>query len=104
MRGRLECVRDDHPKRVGDVRGLGPMLAMEIVEDSESRAPSMQGASRITAETLKRGVITIRAGLYSNCVRFLPPLTIADAQIDEAMDVVAEAVNAAFSSGPEPGA
>jgi 4-aminobutyrate aminotransferase/(S)-3-amino-2-methylpropionate transaminase len=52
----------------------------------------MEATAAITAETLKRGVITIRAGLYSNCVRFLPPLTIGDAHLDEAMQVVAEAV------------
>jgi 4-aminobutyrate aminotransferase/(S)-3-amino-2-methylpropionate transaminase len=70
------------------------MLVMEIVEDRETRTPSMEATAAINAEALKRGVITIRAGLYSNCVRFLPPLTIADAELDEALDVVTEAVDA----------
>ena len=52
----------------------------------------MEATAAINAATLKRGVITIRAGLYSNCVRFLPPLNISDGEIDEAMDVVDEAV------------
>jgi len=77
---------------VGDVRGLGAMLAIEIVQDPESKAPSMEACARITQETLKRGLITIRAGLYSNCVRFLPPLSISDEEIDEAMAIVKEAV------------
>lgn len=68
------------------------MLAMEVVTDSESRKPGMEATAAINSATLERGVITIRAGLYSNCVRFLPPLTISDAEIEEAMDVVAEAV------------
>jgi 4-aminobutyrate aminotransferase/(S)-3-amino-2-methylpropionate transaminase len=88
----LEKIQAEHPDLVGDVRGLGPMLAMEVVEDRETRTPSVEATAAINAETLKRGVITIRAGLYSNCVRFLPPLDIGDAQIDEAMDVVAQAV------------
>lgn len=77
---------------VGDVRGLGSMLAMEIVKDRQSKAPSMEKCSQITQETLKRGLITIRAGLYSNCVRFLPPLNINDDEIDEGMAIVKEAV------------
>jgi len=94
IRAHLEKIQSEHPGLIGDVRGLGPMLAMEVVTDSESRKPSMEATAAINAATLERGVITIRAGLYSNCVRFLPPLTISDAEIDEAMDVVAEAVRA----------
>jgi 4-aminobutyrate aminotransferase/(S)-3-amino-2-methylpropionate transaminase len=92
IRARLDKIQSEHADLIGDVRGLGPMLAMEVVTDSESRKPSMEATAAINAATLERGVITIRAGLYSNCVRFLPPLTISDAEIDEAMDVVAEAV------------
>ena len=43
-------------------------------------------------------MITIRAGLYSNCVRFLPPLNIADAELDEALDVVSQAVDTVASA------
>jgi len=92
MRERLVGIKLEHSELIGDVRGLGPMLAMEVVTDSRSRKPSMEATAAINAATLERGVITIRAGLYSNCVRFLPPLDISDAEIDEAMDVVAEAV------------
>jgi 4-aminobutyrate aminotransferase/(S)-3-amino-2-methylpropionate transaminase len=92
IRAQLEKMQSEHPDLIGDVRGLGPMLAMEIVTDSVSRKPSMEATAAINAATLERGVITIRAGLYSNCVRFLPALTISDAEIDEAMDVVADAV------------
>jgi 4-aminobutyrate aminotransferase/(S)-3-amino-2-methylpropionate transaminase len=77
---------------IGDVRGLGPMILMELVRDPVSKTPAMDETAQVTVETLQRGVITIRAGLYSNCVRFLPPLNISDAQIDEAMGVVAESV------------
>jgi 4-aminobutyrate aminotransferase/(S)-3-amino-2-methylpropionate transaminase len=97
IRIRLEKIQSQHPELIGDVRGLGPMLAMEVVTDSQSRKPSMEATAAINAATLQRGVITIRAGLYSNCVRFLPPLTISDAEIDEAMDVVAEAVRTVAS-------
>ncbi len=95
MRGHLEAIQAEHPELVGDVRGLGPMLVMELVTDAESKTPDPDATVAVTLGTLERGVITIRAGLYSNCVRFLPPLDISDEEIDEAMAVVADAVRAA---------
>ncbi len=77
---------------IGDVRGLGAMLAMELVKDRETKTPANEQATQVNHETLQRGLITIRAGLYSNCVRFLPPLNITDEQIDEAMAIVEEAM------------
>jgi 4-aminobutyrate aminotransferase/(S)-3-amino-2-methylpropionate transaminase len=95
LRGHLDQIQAEHPDLVGDVRGLGAMLVMELVKDAESKEPDVDATIAVTAATLERGVITIRAGLYSNCVRFLPPLTISDDEIDEAMGVVAEAVRVA---------
>ena len=92
MRPRLEEIQRSHPDLVGDVRGVGSMLVMEIVSDTRAKTPWMEGTAAITAATLQRGVITIRSGLHSNCVRFLPPLVITDTELDEALDVVAEAV------------
>jgi 4-aminobutyrate aminotransferase/(S)-3-amino-2-methylpropionate transaminase len=89
----LEKIQAAHPNLIGDVRGLGSMLAMEFVRDPATKQPWMEATAAVTVETLKRGVITIRAGMYSNCVRFLPPLDITDAQLDEALDVVAVSVD-----------
>jgi 4-aminobutyrate aminotransferase/(S)-3-amino-2-methylpropionate transaminase len=77
---------------VADVRGLGPMLAIELVAD-EHLTPDPDSTLAITKATLARGLITIRAGLYSNCVRFLPPLTVTDEQVDEALGVLSDAVD-----------
>jgi 4-aminobutyrate aminotransferase/(S)-3-amino-2-methylpropionate transaminase len=88
MWARLLAIQARHPGLVGDVRGLGPMLAMELVKDPATKAPWLEATQAINAGTLQRGVITIRAGLFSNCVRFLPPLTLTDAELDEAMDVL----------------
>ena len=92
LRSRLEQIASAHPELVGDVRGLGSMLVMELVHDGDPRRPWMEATAEVTAATCRRGVITIRAGLYSNCVRFLPPLVITDDQLDEALDVVEDAV------------
>jgi len=95
LRSRLETIQAAHPDVVGDVRGLGSMLVMEFVKDPVSKEPWMDLTAAITAETVRNGVITIRAGLYSNCLRFLPPLIITDDELDEALDVVAAAVDSA---------
>ncbi len=92
LRGHLDAIAAANPGFVGDVRGVGPMLVMEIVKDASTKTPWMEATAEICAETVRRGVITIRAGLFSNCVRFLPPLTISDAEIDEAMAIVASTV------------
>jgi len=80
---------------IADVRGLGPMLAIELVKDpaqsGNALTPDGDLTLAITKATLQRGLITIRAGLYSNCVRFLPPLTITDDQIDEALAILSAA-------------
>lgn len=91
LRVRLEALAEDTPL-IGDVRGLGPMLAAEFVRDPATKEPYPDAVLRVTQEALKRGLIVIRAGLYSNCIRLLPPLNLTDAQIDEGMDVLAEAV------------
>ncbi len=91
IRAGLEALQAKYPGRIGDVRGLGSMLAMEIIKDQETNAPDMDSTGAINAATLTRGLITIRAGLYSNCVRFLPPLNLTDAQIDEGMAILTEA-------------
>ncbi len=93
LRSALEGIKAAHPGLIGDVRGLGSMLVMEFVKDPATKQPWMEATAAVTSETLKRGVITIRAGLYSNCVRFLPPLGITDDQLDEALAVVAASVD-----------
>ncbi len=90
MRRHLKDIQAHHPDVIGDVRGLGPMLAMELVTDPETKNPDMDLTGQITTATLQRGLITIRAGLYSNCVRFLPPLNITDDQLEEGMAILAD--------------
>ena len=92
---RLRSGLDELARRhdfIADVRGIGPMLAIELVKDAHL-TPDPDRTLALTKATLARGLITIRAGLYSNCVRFLPPLNVSDADIDEALAVLAEALD-----------
>jgi 4-aminobutyrate aminotransferase/(S)-3-amino-2-methylpropionate transaminase len=78
--------------RIGDVRGLGPMLLLEFVLDEAKTPVPAAEVVAIVQESLKRGVIILRAGLFANCLRFLPPLALSDDEIDEGMAVIGEAI------------
>ncbi len=95
MRAGLGAIAAKYPEHIVDVRGLGPMLAIELVKDPETLEPDPDVTLAITKAALAHGLIIIRAGLYSNCVRFLPPLVVSDDQIDEAMAVIARSVDEA---------
>jgi len=77
---------------IGDVRGLGSMMLMELVLDHARKEPAPQQALEIIRHAVAHGLILIRAGLYSNCVRLLPPLVISDEELHEGMDVLGRAV------------
>ena len=71
--------------RIGDVRGLGAMLALELVRDPGSKTPAPELAEAVVDEALQRGLILLKAGVFGNCIRVLCPLTIADAELDEGL-------------------
>jgi len=73
---------------VGDVRGLGPMLALELVKDRASKEPFADGAKALVRHCYERGVVIMTAGSYGNCVRLLFPLVITDEQLAEAFEVL----------------
>jgi 4-aminobutyrate aminotransferase/(S)-3-amino-2-methylpropionate transaminase len=79
---------------IGDVRGLGGMIAIEFVKDRETREPDADAVAKVTNYCLQHGVITMRAGLYTNCVRLLMPLVITDEQLQEGLDVIESAIAA----------
>jgi len=74
---------------VGDVRGLGAMVALELVTDRTSKAPAADLTKALVARACEKGVIMISAGTYSNVIRPLMPLTIDDATLDRGLDIVA---------------
>ena len=79
---------------IGDVRGLGAMIAMELVSDRESRTPDKALTGRLLAAALERGLILLSSGTYGNTVRVLAPLTAADAVVDEGLAVLGLALEA----------
>ena len=91
---RLGALAERHPQ-VGDVRGRGAMMAMELVTDPDTKQPDAALAAAVNAGCHERGVVTLTCGTYGNVFRFLPPLSIGDDLLHEAMDVLEESFAAA---------
>ena len=84
-------------EQIGDVRGIGSMLAIELVKNRQTKEPAPELATRVIEESMQRGLLLLKAGLYGNCVRVLAPLVITDDELGEALDVWEEALGAALA-------
>jgi 4-aminobutyrate aminotransferase / (S)-3-amino-2-methylpropionate transaminase / 5-aminovalerate transaminase len=82
---------------VGDVRGLGAMLAIELVHDRETKNPAPELATKVVEAAAERGLLLLKSGIYSNCIRVLVPLVITDAELDEALGVWEQALDASLA-------
>ncbi len=96
IRGRMQEWQRRHPQ-IGDVRGLGAMLAIELVEDPASKRPAPDLASAVTEAAAERGLLLLKAGTHSNCIRVLTPLVIGDSELDEALGAWGEALDAVLA-------
>ncbi|MFM7851543.1 MAG: 4-aminobutyrate--2-oxoglutarate transaminase [Flammeovirgaceae bacterium] len=77
---------------IGDVRGIGAMRLVEFVKDRDSKTPDPDLTLKIIKDAVAHGIVLIRAGLYSNCIRLLPPLVITEDQLNEGLDVLEAAI------------
>jgi 4-aminobutyrate aminotransferase/(S)-3-amino-2-methylpropionate transaminase len=93
LMGGLRRIADKH-RTVGDVRGLGAMVALELFEDGDLARPDAELTRRITAEALHRGLVLLSCGTYGNVIRVLVPLTASDALVDEGLAILAAAFDA----------
>ncbi len=77
---------------IGDVRGLGMMIAMELVKNRKADAPDADLTRALVQAAGRRGLLILSCGVYSNVIRFLAPLTIPRAQLDEGLDILEQAL------------
>jgi 4-aminobutyrate aminotransferase / (S)-3-amino-2-methylpropionate transaminase / 5-aminovalerate transaminase len=77
---------------IGDVRGLGAMLAIELVHDRDTKDPAPELASAVVSAASERGLLLLKSGIYSNCIRVLVPLVILESELDEALGVWEDAL------------
>lgn len=84
MAGRFPCM--------GEVRGLGAMVAVELFKDSERRQPDSDLTKALVAKAAERGLILLSCGMYGNVVRILAPLTASPAIIDEGLAIIEQSL------------
>ena len=83
---------------VGEVRGLGPMLALELVEDRETKAPASGLAGATVTDARERGLVLLSCGLYGNVIRILVPLVVGDEDLERGLELLEESLVAASAS------
>lgn len=100
--GRLRELQGAH-EQIGDVRGRGLLVGLELVEDRDSRRPADALGAAVTAECLGRGLSMniVRAGSSANCFRMAPPLTITEDEIDLAVEILDASLTAVLAERPE---
>ncbi|MGH9900364.1 MAG: aminotransferase class III-fold pyridoxal phosphate-dependent enzyme, partial [Pyrinomonadaceae bacterium] len=97
--GKLNSLKSRLPL-IGDVRGIGLMIGVELVTDDEM-TPAAQQADAVRAACLERGVLVGVGGVYGNVVRFQPPLVIEREQIDAALEVIGQSLAEVAGEGGE---
>jgi 4-aminobutyrate aminotransferase-like enzyme len=93
LRLRLQADLGDH-SHVGDVRGRGLFIGLELVRDRESRTPDPERCAAVRRRAFDQGVVVAAAGRFENVVKISPPLTIEEDRVSEALHVVIEAIGA----------
>ena len=97
IRTRMLAWQERWPE-IGDVRGRGAMLAIELVRDPATKEPAADDASAVIEETFRNGLLLIKSGTDGNCIRVLTPLVITDAELDEALGVWEDALATVLSA------
>ncbi len=83
---------------IGDVRGLGAMLAIELVHDRDSKDPAPELALAVVEAASERGLLLLKSGIYSNCIRVLVPLVISESELGEALGVWEDALGSVLGA------
>ncbi|WP_424952462.1 4-aminobutyrate--2-oxoglutarate transaminase [Deinococcus sp.] len=94
LRSGLERLAARFPN-IGEVRGLGAMLAIELVEDRASKTPATALAQRVVEAARERGLLLLKAGMYASVIRVLVPLTATDEDLREGLAILGEALSVA---------
>jgi 4-aminobutyrate aminotransferase/(S)-3-amino-2-methylpropionate transaminase len=101
LRARWEQVAQEVPQ-VGEIRGIGAMVGVEFVRDPQTKEPDAGFLGALIRGAMARGVVAVSCGIYHNVLRHLVPLVITDDELDEGLDVLAEAATSARGGGDGP--
>jgi 4-aminobutyrate aminotransferase/(S)-3-amino-2-methylpropionate transaminase len=81
---------------IGDVRGLGAMVAFELVKDRQTNDPDAELTKKVATAAQENGLILLSCGVYGNVLRILVPLTASDAIVDEGLDIIEKSLDQAL--------
>ena len=92
----MKKIQKQYPETIGDVRGKGLMVGVELVKDEtiKDRTPDVESTNKIMEETKKRGLLIGRGGLYGNSLRIAPALNIGSDEIEEALQIINDSFGA----------
>ena len=94
IHARLNEMASRH-QAIGEVRGIGPMAAIELVNDRETREPGAEIAAAAVSAALDRGLIILKTGIYDNVIRILVPISAPDEDLEAGLDRLEESLGAA---------
>ena len=93
VQGAMRDIQARHPDLIGDVRGIGPMAAMEFVEDARDRVPDKVRSGKVINAALQEGLLLLSAGQHGNVIRTLMPLNIDEDELEEGLAILGRAVD-----------
>lgn len=94
---RFQKLQTQRPE-IGDVRGVGAMVGVELVKDGDPRQPNGELCSRIITGCAERGLVLLSAGTFKNVIRILSPLVITDKQLNTGLDILEDEINKAIDT------
>ena len=83
---------------IGDVRGLGAMIGLELVKDKETKEPATEIAGKLIQNAIQKGLLLEGCGTAGNVIRFLAPLTMTDEQMEKGLEIFEEALKEALEA------
>ncbi|SHI76765.1 4-aminobutyrate--2-oxoglutarate transaminase [Propionispora hippei] len=95
---RLKALKERCPA-IGDVRGVGAMIGIELVKDRETKEPAKELTGKIIQYCLEQGVMLISAGVFGNVIRLLIPLVVTDEELDRGLTVLEKSILKAVAEG-----
>ncbi|MFD9632852.1 aminotransferase class III-fold pyridoxal phosphate-dependent enzyme, partial [Streptomyces violascens] len=90
MKARLATMAEKYDI-IGDIRGRGAMIAIELVKDRASKTPNPEAAGALAKACHAEGLLVLTCGTYGNVLRFLPPLVIGEDLLNEGLDIIEQA-------------
>jgi 4-aminobutyrate aminotransferase/(S)-3-amino-2-methylpropionate transaminase len=99
---KLKALQERFPHSIGDIRGLGAMIGVELIIDGDRHRPATELTAHVLKACVSRGLIVLGAGVHGNVIRFLAPLVITDEQLDRGLEILCDETAIAIDTTQNP--